>query len=110
MEIFNIANDQVINGICGLGETDYAYTLDHVLPLINKLDEQRKFLDSKFYKRLERDILLGCLMPPLTLAFVIKEGEIRNIDDLREYVNKNIGSGFILDGIQRLSTLRRASD
>ena len=78
MKIYNIAQDDVIRGICGLAETDYNYTLEHIYPLINKLDEQRKILESKFYKRLERDILAGCLMPPLTLAFALSVGVLTN--------------------------------
>jgi hypothetical protein len=109
MEIFNIAYDEVIMGICGLAETDYNYTLKNIYPLINKLEEQRKILDSKFYKRLERDILAGCLMPPLTLAFVSKKVEIKNLSSLSDFVNEHISDGFILDGIQRLTTLERAS-
>jgi hypothetical protein len=110
MKIYNIANDNVISGICGLAQTDYNYTLDKIFPLINKLEEQRKFLDTKFYKRLERDILLGCLMPPLTLAFINKDDSIKSLNNFEEYVNKNIEHGFILDGIQRLTTLKRASE
>ena len=110
MKVFNIAHDDVIIGICGLAETDYKYTLKNIFPLINKLDEQRKILDSKFYKRLERDILAGCLMPPLTLAFVSKGHNIKTADELSGYVNRNIANGFILDGIQRLTTLERASE
>ncbi|KAB7728023.1 hypothetical protein F5984_19910 [Rudanella paleaurantiibacter] len=110
MEIYNLEFDNVISSIVGLGQTDYAYTLERIYPLINKLDEQRKLLNTKFYKRLEKDILSGCLMPPLTLAFVKKEGEIRDIGQLSRYVNENIDNGFILDGIQRLNTLKRASE
>ena len=111
MEIFNIATDNVIGGICGLAETDYKYTLENIHPLINKLDEQRKILDTKFYKRLEKDILAGCLMPPLTLAFVNeKKNDIKTLPELRDFVKKNISEGFILDGLQRLTTLKRASE
>lgn len=110
MTIYNIENDLVISSIVGLGETDYKYTLEFIYPLINKLDEQRKLLDNKFYKRLERDILLGCLMPPLTLAFVNKDNKIESLEDLNKYVNDNVKHGFILDGIQRLNTLKRASE
>lgn len=110
MKIFNIANDDVIKGICGLAEADYEYTLEFVNPLLNKLEEQRKLLDNKFYKRLERDILKGCLMPPLTLAFVNKESSIETVKELSEFVKKNIENGFVLDGIQRLNTLKRASE
>jgi hypothetical protein len=110
MKIYNIAKDEVISGICGLCETNYGFTINHIYPLLNKLDEQRKLLDNKFYKRLERDILLGCLMPPLTLAFVNKDNNLKSIEDLFKYVNENISKGFILDGIQRLNTLKRASE
>lgn len=109
MKIYNIASDEVIGAICGLAETNYRYTLMNIYPLINKLDEQRKILDSKYYRRLERDILAGCIMPPLTLAFVSKENKIQNIEGLSNFVNQNISHGFILDGIQRLTTLERAS-
>lgn len=109
MKSYNIALDDVIGGTCGLAETDYNYTLKYIYPLINKLDEQRKILDSKFYKRLERDILAGCLMPPLTLAFVSKDNEVNNLEECNKYINQNISNGFVLDGIQRLTTLERAS-
>jgi hypothetical protein len=49
-------------------------------------------------------------MPPLTLAFINKENNINSIDNLFEYVRDNINNGFILDGIQRLNTLKRASE
>ena len=111
MTIYNIAEDRVIKGICGLGATDYQYTLDNIYPLINKLDEQRKVLDTKFYKRLEKDILAGCLMPPLTLAFVNnRKDKIPNLGALNNYVAANIAHGFILDGLQRLTTLKRVSN
>lgn len=110
MNVFNIAKDDVIKGICGLAQADYNYTLKFVNPLLNKLEEQRKLLDNKFYKRLERDILKGCLMPPLTLAFINKNSSIETVEQLSEFVNKNIEHGFVLDGIQRLNTLQRASE
>jgi hypothetical protein len=110
MTIYNLESDQVISSIVGLAITDYDYTLANIYPLINKLDEQRKLLDNKFYNRLERDILNGCLMPPLTLAFINKEKTITELEELNLYVEQNIKHGFILDGIQRLNTLKRASE
>lgn len=107
--IYNIAKDNVINSYVGIGISDYRFTLDNVYPLINRFDAQRKFLDNKFYERLERDILKGCLMPPITLAFVEDKIDIKTPEQITAYVNENISKGFILDGIQRLSTLHRAS-
>ncbi|HTA83260.1 MAG TPA: hypothetical protein VK783_10015 [Bacteroidia bacterium] len=109
IQIFNIAKDNVINSYVGLGVSNYKNTLENVYPLINRFDAQRKFLDVKFYERLERDILKGCLMPPITVAFVEKDVKHASAKDLEEYVNRNISKGYILDGIQRLSTLFRAS-
>lgn len=110
MIVFNIAKDEVIRGTCGLAEANYEYALQNIYPLLNKLDEQRKLIDKKFYKRLERDIIKGCLMPPLTLAFINKEIPINTVEELGKFVIKNIGEGFVLDGIQRLNTLKRASE
>jgi len=109
IQIFNIAKDNVINSYVGLGLADYEYALANIYPLINRFDAQRKFLDTKFYERLERDILKGCLMPPITLAFVEDKIKFSGEDELTKYINKNISKGYILDGIQRLSTLHRAS-
>lgn len=109
IQIFNLAKDNVISSYVGLGLSNYKYALENVYPLINRFDAQRKFLDTKFYERLERDILIGCLMPPITLAFVEKDMKIKTPNELSEYVAENISNGFILDGIQRLSTLHRAS-
>lgn len=109
IQIFNIAHDDVINSYVGLGESDYQYALDKVYPLVNRFDAQRKFLDNKFYERLERDIIRGCLMPTITIAFVEVGISFKKRDDLNEYVKRNIDNGYILDGIQRLNTLVRAS-
>lgn len=107
--IYNVAKDKVINSFVGIGVSNYRHALNNIYPLINRFDAQRKLLDNKFYERLERDILKGCLMPPITLAFVEENIEINNSDEITKYTNQHISKGFILDGIQRLSTLFRAS-
>lgn len=60
IQIFNLAKDNVISSFVGLGQSTYGFTLDKIYPLINRFEAQRKFLDTKFYERLERDILKGC--------------------------------------------------
>jgi len=107
--VFNIANDKVIDSYVGLGQSNYRFALDEVYPLANRFSAQRKVLQSKFYERLERDILKDCLMPPITLAFVEKGVNFNSIAQLSTYVNQNISKGYILDGLQRLNTLYRAS-
>jgi hypothetical protein len=109
--IFDKAVDKVINSVVATGKTNYGFALDHLYPLTNRFSAQRKIQDKKFYKRLERDILNGCLMPPLTIAFVDKDLDFgSNNRSIESYINDHIDTGYILDGIQRLNTIKRVSD
>ncbi|PSU69515.1 hypothetical protein C9J20_01150 [Photobacterium phosphoreum] len=49
-------------------------------------------------------------MPPLTIAFVEPNFDKTKEIDIAQYIEENINSGYVLDGIQRLSTLNRAKD
>ncbi len=50
-------------------------------------------------------------MPPITLAFVDKKmSSSTDADDLQKFANENISDGYVLDGMQRLNTLREASE
>lgn len=103
--------DAVIAAPYLTGITNYEYALKKLVPLINKLDIQRTIQNEKFYNRLESDIVNGCIMPPLTLAFIHKSTlEKKSMSFLQSYVDKNIKNAFVLDGIQRLNTLKRASE
>jgi len=109
IQVFSVDDDLVITAKFISGKTNYDFGIKRLVPLINKLDIQRNLQDTKFYRRLERDILKGCIMPPITLAFVTGPETVKNID-ISDYVNENIDKAFILDGIQRLNTLKRASE
>ncbi|QRY30538.1 hypothetical protein JVX96_20940 [Variovorax sp. PDNC026] len=111
--IYSVAVDTVINATVGTGKTSYAVALEHLYPLINQLAIQRKLQDPKFYDRLKRDIVNGCIMPPITIAYIapdIKDLNAFDKKNLKDFMEENIGKAFILDGIQRLNTLHRASD
>ncbi|WP_211164544.1 hypothetical protein [Shewanella sp. DNRA4] len=108
--IFDKTKDGVIDSVVATGKTTYRYAIDNLYPLIDRFSAQRKTQDKKFYARLERDILDKCLMPPLTIAFVEPNFEITDEADIARYIEENINSGYVLDGIQRLSTLNRAKD
>lgn len=111
MQIFDITKDEVIDSFVGNGKTSYSIALQHLYPLINRFSAQRKIQEQKFYQRLKRDILKGCLMPPLTIAFVDKNStQFKNAHHLSEFINSNLKKGYILDGIQRLNTLNSAKD
>ena len=107
MKIYNEYEDLVIKSKVLLADISYKNALLHLYPLVDKFEAQRKMLDTKFYRRLERDILQGCMMPPITIAFVKTDSNLE--DELSEYVKSNISEAYILDGIQRLNTLKRAS-
>ncbi len=100
--------DTVINGQVAFAKTSYDEAVEVLVPLIDKTEFQRKLQDKKFYNKLERDIEDGCVMPPITVAILTSES-FANIKSIQDYVNKNIGNAFVLDGIQRLNTLSRAA-
>lgn len=106
IELFNASRDEVIKSSVAQGSTNYRYALDSIYPLINKFDEQRKIQRKKFYDRLKKDIMKGCLMPPITLAFVNEQAaSLLDKSQIQRFVNDNIRDGYVLDGMQRLNTL-----
>jgi len=107
IQAFDLQHDVVINSHFLVCKTSYENAIDNLVPLIDRLDQQRNTLPSHYYKKLEKDIKTGCIMPALTLALVLEETLPANIKTLEEYVNTNIENAFVLDGIQRLNTLRR---
>jgi len=108
IKIYNVSQDKVILSHVCLSQTNYKFTLSDIYPLINRFEAQRRFLDAKFYERLERDILNGCLMPPLTIAFVVDDiNQYNSASKIEKHVNENLSKGYILDGIQRLNALKR---
>ncbi len=110
MQIFSVERDFVIDGHFISGVVPYWYALDNFLPLIGKLDIQRDPLKTKFYARLEQDIVRGCIMPQITVAFVDDGNDVgSNSKAAEQYIAENINRGFILDGIQRLNTLSRSA-
>lgn len=112
IKVFSQHQDKVINSQYVTGQTTYETALKSIVPLMDKLAIQRKVQRPKFYERLSKDIVAGCIMPPLTLAFVDEQynfDEEKSLKDIQSYVNKNLKNAFVLDGIQRLNTLKKAS-
>lgn len=110
LNFYTLDTDTVIDGYVVTAATNYQFALDKFVPLIGRLDIQRDALNTKFYSRLEDDIVRGCVMPPITIA-LIHSFSVRNRSqaNIEKYINENIESAFVLDGIQRLNTLRRAA-
>lgn len=111
IKVFTSDLDQVIDSYVAMGETTYEIALEKLYPLINRFEAQRKLQDKKFYKRLQRDIVDGCIMPPITIAFVDKSGnDLSDVSKFESFVNENIDDAYILDGMQRLNTLKSSSE
>lgn len=114
INIYGKYKDSVIGGIVVTGDTTYAVAIEHILPLSGRLDSQRRILDTKFYTRLENDILKGCMMPPITLAFICNQEIIDRLYEgdatqIKTLIENELPKGYVLDGLQRLNTLKRAS-
>lgn len=103
--------DSVIDGYVVSASTTYEFALKEFYPLIGRLDIQRDALNTKFYSRLESDIIQGCVIPPITIALIKAfEHAETNESAIHRYINENLDKAFVLDGIQRLNTLSRASE
>lgn len=110
IEIFNVSRDEVIKSAVSSGKTTYGFALDNLVPLIDKFLEQRKIQGRKFYERLKADIIRGCIMPPITLAFTSDPFSSESaIGPMQTFITNNVAEGYILDGMQRLNTLVEAS-
>ena len=113
IKIYSKGKDDVIKGHVALGEMPYSFAIESLVPLLDKTKFQRKIQDKKFYEKLERDILNGCLMPPISIAYITKENEITDnstLDEIQEFIIRNMNNVFVLDGIQRLNTLNSAKE
>lgn len=108
IELFGEAlKDEVLGAMYWVGRTNYAYAVDRLYPLIQRLEIQRGQQNPSFYSRLRNDLKLGCVVPPITLAFITSDP----FDKIGEkYINSKIDDGFVLDGIQRLSAIHRAAE
>lgn len=99
--------DEVLGATYFVGQTMYGLAIEKLYPLVQRLDIQRNLQNPSFYSRLRNDLKIGCIIPPITIAFVIQDGA-QIVDE--GYINENISEGFILDGIQRLSAIHRANN
>jgi hypothetical protein len=100
--------DEVIKSDYIIAKADYDFAIKMLVPRMTQLPFQRDTLRSNFYKRLGIDITNGCIMPPLTIAY---SDNLSQTDEIHEeYFYQNIDKAFVLDGIQRLNTLKNASE
>ncbi|MCD9095351.1 hypothetical protein LU699_06965 [Luteimonas fraxinea] len=110
IEISSIDKDEVISSWVLTGCCDYRHALQVLFPLVDRFEAQRKIQSPAFYERLRRDILGGCIMPPITVAIVDPEDKFSLDFDFKSYINENLANGYILDGMQRLNNLKAVSE
>lgn len=110
IKIYDVQYDKVIKSFYITVGATYDYSVRNFVPLINRLELQRSPLRKSLYKRLEEDIMSGCIMPNITLAINVK-GIMPQREELDEkYVEDNLSDAFVLDGIQRLNTMKRIAE
>jgi hypothetical protein len=97
--------DKVLNAFYFVGFTNYEFAIEKLFPLIRRLTIQRGIQTPSFYSRLRDDLKIGCVLPPLTLAFIL---DAESAAPTERYINDEIESCFVLDGIQRLNAIQRA--
>jgi hypothetical protein len=108
IQIYNTPlEDEVLNAKYFVGHTDYKSSINELFPLIQRLDIQRNLQKTSFYARLREDLKRGCIIPAITIAFIVQD---MNISNTAEFINENINKSFILDGIQRLNAIKQAYD
>lgn len=111
IEALHVSHDAVIKSAFISAATTFDYAIANIFPLLDRFGEQRKAQSKKFYDRLRNDIVSGCVMPPITLAFVNSAlSNNSNPRSLSDFINDNISDGYILDGMQRMITLKDASE
>ncbi|MDQ2194798.1 MULTISPECIES: hypothetical protein [unclassified Vibrio] len=106
LHVLDISYDEVVKSNLLNVKSDYKFAIEKLVPAIDRLDFQRNKQNAKFYERLATDIEQGCVMPSLTIALVVDDVSLYSeVDSSEELLSKNIDKFFVLDGIQRVSTL-----
>ncbi|WP_284603308.1 hypothetical protein [Dickeya dadantii] len=109
LKILSSDFDGVIKSHFISAKSTYGFAIDKLVPAIDRLTIQRSTQNQKFYERLGKDLLKGCVMPPLTIALVSDDFDEKNYSTSYwdKELNKRADDFFVLDGIQRLNTLKR---
>lgn len=106
LKILDITYDGVVKSNLIHAKSNYKFALEKLTPAIDRLEFQRSKQNTKFYERLATDIGQGCVMPSLTIALVVNTVERDlNQETAERILSENIDNFFVLDGIQRVSTL-----
>lgn len=105
MEIKSVLTDSKVNARSILIEIRVSDYLDLAESLLRSNPFQRKRVrgSKSVYSLLKADLLAGCVMPPIVLAYTKEGGNIEQ--DLRHSIENEKDSFCLLDGLQRSYTL-----
>jgi hypothetical protein len=105
MKIKSIIEDKKVSARSVLIEISIRDYLALAKQIYNKNAFQRKKVRSSksIYSLLKSDMLQGCVIPPVVLAYTMKAGSLEN--DLEHAIRQNSAQFVLLDGLQRSLTL-----
>jgi len=105
MQIKSVLDDHKVSAKSILIEITVREYLALAKQVIHANDFQRKRVrgSKSVYSLLKADILAGCVIPPLVLAYTMPEGDLEH--NLREALTEHSNHFVILDGLQRTHTL-----
>ena len=105
MDIKSVLTDSKVNARSILIEISVRDYLNLAESLLSSNPFQRKRVrgSKTVYSLLKADLLAGCVMPPIVLAYTKVNGTIE--EDLRHSIENEKDSFSILDGLQRSHTL-----
>ena len=106
MKIKSIIKDERIESKNILIELSIKEYLEIAPKIIDNNKFQRKRIKSanRIYANLKKDLITGCIMPPIVIALAKK---IKGVSDenISEILNQNKDELLILDGLQRTYTI-----
>ncbi|WP_332726781.1 hypothetical protein [Pseudomonas sp. ESBL9] len=105
MEIKSILTDHKVSARSILIEIKVADYLNLAKEILKSNQFQRKRVrgSKSVYSLLKKDILSGCVMPPIVLAYTREKGNLE--DNLENSIKTESGHFSLLDGLQRTYTL-----
>lgn len=105
MEIKSILTDNKVSARSILIEIKVADYLNLAKEILKSNQFQRKRVrgSKSVYSLLKKDILSGCVMPPIVLAYTKDKGNLEN--NLENTIKTESGNFSLLDGLQRTYTL-----
>lgn len=93
------------NVICEMSMREY-YELVKDSMKKNVLQRGRVPSAKSIYSLLKDDLITGCIMPPIVLSIFSDFENSHEVEDIKDYIQRNKENLIILDGLQRTFTIQ----